>query len=90
MLQLDFTEIKKYKFLQNKSSISISNKDINKITVSNKLPFCKQDFIYFIGYRYDKKVWPWCIFFQKTSSYRTDFDETWMHVFYDKRRKVFW
>ena len=56
MLQLDFTEIKKYKFLQNKSSISISNKDINKIAVSNKLPFCKQDFIYFIGYRYDKKV----------------------------------
>ena len=76
MLQLDFTEIKKYKFHQSKSSISMSNKDINKIAVSNKLPFCKQDFIYFIGYRYNKKVRPGCIFFQKMSSYRTDFDET--------------
>ena len=30
--------------------------DINKIVISNKLPFHKQDFIYFIGYKDDKKI----------------------------------
>ena len=44
--KFDDTEIKKYKFHQNKSTISIYDIDINKIVVSNKLPFSKQDFIY--------------------------------------------
>ena len=42
----DDTEIKKYKFHQNKSTISINDIDINKIVVSNKFPFGKKDFIY--------------------------------------------
>ena len=33
------TEIKKYKFHQHKSPISIDNMDINKIVVSNKVFF---------------------------------------------------
>ena len=30
--------------------------DINKIVVSNKVPFGKQDFEYFIRYKYTKKL----------------------------------
>ena len=48
---IDDTEIKKYQFHQNKNPISINDIDINKIVVSNKLPFGKQDFKYFIGYK---------------------------------------
>ena len=39
----------------NIKAISINNIDINKIVVSNKLPFSKHDFKYFIGYKNDKK-----------------------------------
>ena len=35
----------------NIAPISIDNIDINRIVVSNKLPFDKQDFKYFIGYK---------------------------------------
>ena len=31
--------------------------EINKIVVSNKIPFGKQDFKYFIGYKDDKKLY---------------------------------
>ena len=34
-----------------KNPILINDVDINKIVVSNKLPFGKQDFKYFIGYK---------------------------------------
>ena len=39
------TEIEKHEFCQNKSPVSINNKDINKIVVSNKVDlsvFCFQ------------------------------------------------
>ena len=39
------------------------------MVVSNKVPFGKQDFKYFIGYRDDKKLRPLCIFFPKISTY---------------------
>ena len=51
MKMFDDTEIEEYKSHQNKSPISINNLDINKIVVSNKLAFAKQDFKYFIGYK---------------------------------------
>ena len=71
-MKFDDTEIEEYKFHQHKSPISI-NKDINKIIVSNKLPFGKQDFIYFIGY---KDVRPLCIFCAKMSIYKLSFYKT--------------
>ena len=43
-------EIEEHEFHQHKS-ISINNIDINKIVVSNKLPFGKQDVKYFISYK---------------------------------------
>ena len=38
-IKFDGTEIKKYKFHQNKSLISINNIDINKIVVCDQFPF---------------------------------------------------
>ena len=45
LIKFDDTEIKKYKFHQNKSSVSINDINVNKIVVSTKLTFGKQDFI---------------------------------------------
>ena len=42
VIKYDDTEIKKEKFHQNKRPISIKNVDINKIVVSNKVPFGKK------------------------------------------------
>ena len=69
------------KIHRNRSPISKNDIDINKIVVSNKLPF--------IGYKDDKKIKPLCIFFPKLSAYRIDFDETeCMHVI-KKEENVF-
>ena len=42
-------EIKKQKFQQYKRPILTTNIDINKVVVSNKISFCKNNFKYFIG-----------------------------------------
>ena len=55
ILKCGDTEAEEYKFCQHKSIISINDIDTNKIVVSNKLPFGKQDFEYFIGYKDTKK-----------------------------------
>ena len=52
----------------------INNVDINKIVAFNKLPFSKQDFKYFIGYKDAKKGKPLCILFPETNGYRIDLD----------------
>ena len=70
LIKFDDTEIEKYKFLQYKRPILINNIDINKIVVSNKVPFGKKDFTYFIGYNDAKKIRPSCIFLPKMSAYR--------------------
>ena len=45
----------KNKFYQDKSPISINNKDITKIVVSKKVSFSKKGFKYFVGYKDGKK-----------------------------------
>ena len=75
-IKFDDNEIKKYKFHQHKSSISINNTYINKIVVSNKVLLNKEDLKYFIGYKDAKKIRPLCIFLPKMSAYRRDFDKT--------------
>ena len=57
-----------------RSPILISDIDINKIVLSNKISY-KQVFIYFIGYKHDKNR-PLYIFFPQMSAYKIDFDET--------------
>ena len=64
-MKCDETEIQKYKFHQYKSSISIDNKDVHKIVVSNKISFDKNDFKYFIGYKDAKKLNLYAYSFQK-------------------------
>ena len=56
IIKLDGNEIEECKFHLYKSPISISDKDINEIVVSNKFPFAKEDFKYFFGYRDNKEI----------------------------------
>ena len=76
-------KLKKYRFHQNKLY------NINKIVVSDRLPFGKKDFRYFIGYKDDKQIRPLCIYFPKVSAYRIDFGETECMYFMIKEEKVF-
>ena len=46
---------KEYKFHQYKWPISIIDFDVNKTVISIKFTSGKQDFKYFIGYKYKKK-----------------------------------
>ena len=71
VIKFDGTEIEEYKFHQYKSPISINTIDVNKIVVSNKFPFGKQGFKYFIGYKDNKKIGPLCIFFPEMSIHKT-------------------
>ena len=54
IIKLDDAEIEEYEFYQCKSPILINNIDINKIVGSNKFPFGKEDFKYFICYKDNK------------------------------------
>ena len=69
-------EIQKEKFHQNEGPILIKNVDTDKIVVSNKVPFDKKRFKYFIGYKDAKKIKALCIFLPKMTAYRKDFDDT--------------
>ena len=64
-IKLDDIEVDENEFHQHKSTISINSIDINKIAVSNKFPFCKQDFKYFIGYKDNKKLDLYAYYSQK-------------------------
>ena len=55
-IKFDDIEIKKYKFHQHNRRISIDTIDVNKIVVSNKISFGKNDFKYLIGYKDAKKL----------------------------------
>ena len=76
IIKFDDTETEEYNFHHCKSPISINDIDIDKILVSNKLPFSKQDFKYLIGYKDAAKIRPLCTFHQKMSMYRRSFDKT--------------
>ena len=65
IIKFDDTEIEKYKFDQYKRPILIDNIDVNKIVVSNKISFGKNDFKYFIGYKDAKKLDLYAYSFQK-------------------------
>ena len=78
-------EIEEYEFHQ---CVSINNIHISKIAVSNQLPFGKQDFKYFIGYKDVKKV-NLCIFYPKMSIYRRDFDEIKIKFMYFLKEDIY-
>ena len=54
----------------------INNIDINKIVLSIKFSFGKQDFKYFIGYKDNKEIRPLCILFPGMSIYKRYSDKT--------------
>ena len=74
--KVDDIKIPKQKFHQHKRPISMKSVDIDKIVVSNKVPFGEKEFKYFIGYRDTKKTRPLCTFLPKMNAHRKDFDET--------------
>ena len=59
-----------------KSPILINNLDNNKIVVSNKFFFCKQDFKYFISYKDNKKIRCLWILVPEISIYKRYSDKT--------------
>ena len=54
IIRFDDIKIPKQQFRQHKRPISIKNVGIGKTVVSNKVPFCKKGFKYFIGYKNSK------------------------------------
>ena len=89
IMKLDDTEIEQYKFHHNKSPISINNININKIAVSNKLSFRKQDFNYFICYKNSEKIRHLCIFHLQMIKCKRNFDENRQIYFFIGKEKVF-
>ena len=49
IIKFDDTQIEKYKLQQYKSPFSMDNIDVNKIVLSNKISFGRNDFKYFIS-----------------------------------------
>ena len=88
MIKFDDIEIDIYKFHQYKSPILIDYIDINKIVVSNKISYGKNDFKYFIGYKDAKRIRPLCILLPKISAYRRNFDKTKCVSFLKKDEKL--
>ena len=88
IIKFDNAEIEEYNFYQYKIPISINNINNIKLVVSNKFPFSKQNFRYFIGYKDDKKIRPLWIFFPKTEKYKS-FDETKYTYFMIEEESVF-
>ena len=65
IIKINGTEIEEYKFHQYRSPILINNKDVNKIVVSNKFPFSKQDFKYSLLTKIIRKLDLYAYYFQK-------------------------
>ena len=59
------------------------------MVISNKFPFGKQDFKYFIGCKYPEKIAPLCIFHPQMIIYKINFHENRHIYFVNKRRKSF-
>ena len=87
IVKFDDTEIEEYRFHQNKSPILINNIDTNKIAVSNKLPFGKQDFKYFIGYNDSEKT-SMHIMSINEYIYKRNFDEN-RRIYFSIKKKKF-
>ena len=85
IITFGYVEVEKYKFYQHKSPILIYNVYIDRIVVSNKVPFGKNDFKYFIGYKDGKKFRPLCVMLPKMRACRRNFDETKYMSFFDKK-----
>ena len=75
-IKFGYIEIQKQKFHHHKESVSIKNIDINKMVVSNRVSFAKNEFRYFTGYKDAENVRPLCVLLTKMSAYRKGFNKT--------------
>ena len=74
--------MKKKKIYRHKIPVPLRDVDIEKVLVSNKIPFGEKNYKYFIGYLYnDDKVKPLNIMLPKTSAYVKSYDgqTKWMY-----------
>ena len=58
IIKFEDIEIEEYEIHQYRCPTFIKNMDVNEIELSNKFPFHKQDFKYFIGYKDNKEIRP--------------------------------
>ena len=69
-------KIRKSDFYKNKKPFHIDDLDVNKILVSKKEPYSKNNsLVYFIGYNYNDVIRPLCLKLLKTTSYINQFNE---------------
>ena len=68
MITFGSIEVENHEFHQHKSFILIHDVKIDKIVVSNKVPFGKKGLKYFISYKDVKKFKPLCVMLSKRSS----------------------
>lgn len=88
-ITLGSIDIEKQKTYCHKGSISIYDVNIDAIVVSNKVPFTKKSFKYFIGNKdcYDDVI-PLCIKLLKMTAYRKDFYEPKYMSFFTKETEL--
>ena len=89
IIKFNDTGIEKYKFHQYKSPILINELNINKVVVSNRFPFGKRDFKYFIGYKDNTEIRPLGTFFWEMSKYKRYADKTKCMYFMIKDESLF-
>ena len=89
IIKFEDTEIEAYILHQNENPILINNIDINNIILSNKLPFGKQGFKYFTGYKGFEKIGFLYILRPQMIIYKRYFDENRRIYFLIKIEKVF-
>ena len=85
VIKSDDTEIEEGKFYYHKIPISIIDIYANEIVGSNKLPYGKQDFKCFIGYKGNNKTRPLCILLPK---YKRYFDRT-KYTYFKIQEEIF-
>ena len=72
----DKKNLKSEFYNKNKKMFNIDNNDVNKILVSKKEPYAKNNsFIYFIGYNNNDVIRPLCLKLSKMTGYIYKFDE---------------
>ena len=58
IIKFEDIETEEYEIHQYRCPTLIKDMDVNEIELSNKFPFHKQDFKYFIGYKDNKEIRP--------------------------------
>ena len=75
-INFDDQKIKKTEFYKNNFFLNIDDTDVNKILVSKKEPYGKNNsLIYFIGYNDNDAIRPLCWRLSKMTGYINEFDE---------------